>query len=804
MFVIKRDGREENVHFDKITSRISKLCFGLAAVVEPVIVAQKVIQGIYSGVTTSQLDTLAAEECAALSTTHPDYAVLAGRIIMSDLHKSTRKSFSETATALFTYISPETEEPAPLLDKETYEFIQANAAQLDGAAIYSRDYIFEYQAVKIFIQSYLLKLDGKVVERPQHLWLRVASFLHRGDIAATIATYELLSQGDYIHGSPTLFKAGLPTPQLSSCFLLGIPDDSIVGIWDAQKQCAIISQNAGGIGLDAYKVRATGSYIRGAGGKSDGLIPFLRCFNALARAVNQGGKRKAAISIYMVPFHADIMEFLQLRKNSGAEELRARDLFLALWIHDLFMKRVEEDGDWALFCPNTVPDLFDCWGETFEALYAKYEQNPKLVRKSMKARVIWQAILDSQTETGLPYMMYADSCNRKSNQQAEGNIRLSNLCCEIVEFSSPEQIAVCNLASIAVARMIKDGKFDFVKFMQVAKAVTYNLNIVIDKTCYPLPQARYSNLRHRPIGIGIQGFHDLLIMLRLPYESKEAAELNVDIFEAMYYASCEASCELAERDGAYESFAASPMAQGKFQFDLWKVTPSGKFGDWNTLRSRVMGAGMRNSLLIAPMPTASTSSLLQLTESFEPFTSCLYTRRTLAGDFVVANKYLVKDLIERGLWTPEIRNKVVAYDGSIQKIDEIPNDLKELYKNAFEIKLKTVMEMCAARGPFICQSQSMNYHLPKVTSNILQSAHFFAWKAGLKTGMYYLRSQSAANAIKVTVDQDMLRKTTRAKDVDDSEPSTKRLKSNVVAVTVPEEPQGETCSMKDGCVSCGA
>ncbi len=813
MFVIKRNGRKEDIHFDKITSRISKLCFGLASAVQPVLIAQKVIQGIYSGVTTSELDELAAEECAAMASTHPDFGILAGRIKMSDLHKSTFKSFSETATLLYTYHCPQTGQPAPLLEKPTHDFIQAHAERLNGAIIYSRDFAYEYFAVKTLCRSYLLKLDEKVLERPQHMWMRVACFLHCGDIDSALETYELLSQGYYIHASPTLFKAGMPNPQLSSCFLLGVPQDSIEGIWDAQKQCAIISKNAGGIGCEVYRIRAKGSYIRGSAGKSDGLIPFLRGFHTTARAVNQGSKRKGAISVTNVPFHADIMDFLQLRKNNGHEEARTHDLFIALWIHDLFMRRVEEDGEWALFCPNTVPDLFDCWGEKFEALYVKYEADPKLVRKRMKARVVWQAILDSQMETGLPYMMYADSCNRKSNQQAEGNIRTSNLCCEIIQFSSPEQIAVCNLASIALPRYIVNNVFDFAMLMKCAKTVVYNLNLVIDKTCYPLLEARFSNLRHRPMGIGVQGLHDAFVILRLPYESAGAKQLNIDIFEALYFACCEASCELAERDGKYESFDDSPMAKGKFQFDLWNVTPSGKFGDWNALRMRVMAKGMRNSLLLAPMPTASTSGLLGNTESFEPITSMLYNRRTLAGDFSIVNKHLVKDLIERGLWSTELRNQLVAYEGSVQKIQEIPEDLKELYKTAFEIKMKNVMQMCADRGPFICQSQSMNYHLPVVTSSILTSAHFHAWRLGLKTGMYYLRTLGVDGTIKVTVDQEMLKRTEtkqekRARDDDDDKTpiATKRIRASLPnkEKQETEELEGEACTMKDGCVSCGA
>ena len=754
MYVVKRDGRRETILFDKITSRIEKLCYGLNRdYVQPVEVAKKVIVGMYDGIATTRLDELAAETAASLTAMHPDYALLAARIAISNLHKETLKSFSETMKALYHYIDPATGQKAPLLADEVMQVVNQNAEQLDSAIIYSRDYDYDYFGFKTLERSYLLKMNGKVAERPQHLLMRVAVGIHQSDIAAAIKTYELMSEKWYTHATPTLFNAGTPKPQLSSCFLLSLKEDSIDGIYDTLKQTAKISQSAGGIGLSIHNVRATGSYIRGTNGTSNGVVPMLRVFNDTARYVDQGGgKRKGSFAIYLEPWHADIFDFLDLKKNHGKEELRARDLFFALWIPDLFMKRVEENGKWSLFCPNEAPGLHDCWGDEFEALYRRYEQEDR-ARKTVDAQELWFAILESQIETGTPYMLYKDAANRKSNQQNLGTIRSSNLCTEIIEYTSADEVAVCNLASVALPRFVTSNlQFDHQKLYEITYTVTRNLNKVIDVNYYPVEEARRSNMRHRPIGIGVQGLADVFILMRHPFESPEARKLNREIFETLYFASMSASCDMAREEGAYESYAGSPLSRGMFQFDLWGVTPSKRW-DWDELRARVAQYGARNSLLLAPMPTASTSQILGNNECFEPYTSNIYSRRVLSGEFVVVNKHLLHDLVNEGLWNLALKDKIVAANGSVQNIKEIPEHLRELYRTAWEIKQKTIIDMAADRGAFICQSQSMNVFMTDVNFAKLTSMHFYAWKAGLKTGMYYLRTKAAAQAVKFTVQQ---------------------------------------------------
>ncbi|MDV3903022.1 ribonucleoside-diphosphate reductase subunit alpha [Elizabethkingia anophelis] len=752
MYVIKRNGKQEAVHFDKITARVHKLVYGLSVTEKDVIeIAKKVIQGIYDNVTTTELDNLAAETAAAYTTVHPDFAVLAARIAVSNLHKNTLKSFSKTVKLLYEYKDPITDSHAPLLSKEVYDIIRKNADEIDSSIIYDRDYNFDYFGFKTLERSYLIRTNGKVTERPQHLFMRVAIGIHKEDIKAAIETYNLMSEKWFIHATPTLFNAGTPKPQMSSCFLLSMTEDSIAGIFDTLKRCALISQSAGGIGLSIHNVRATGSYIKGTGGISNGIIPMLRVFNDTARYVDQGGgKRKGAIAVYLEPWHVDIFDFLDLRKNHGKEEMRARDLFPALWIPDLFMKRVEANADWSLFDPNETPGLYDVYGNAFEELYEHYEAEGKY-RKQVKARELWNAILEAQIETGTPYMCYKDAVNEKSNQKNIGVIRSSNLCTEIMEYTNADEVAVCNLASLALSRYVSENGFDFQKLYEVTKIVTRNLNKVIDGNYYPVPETENSNFKHRPIGLGVQGLADVFILLRLPFESEEAKQLNIDIFETIYFAAMEASMELAKEQGAYESFKGSPLSEGKFQFDLWNVTASERW-DWNRLRREVMEFGVRNSLLLAPMPTASTSQILGNNECFEPYTSNVYNRRVLSGEFVVVNKHLLNDLTGLGLWSPAMKNKLIAENGSVQNIAEIPDDLKELYKTVWEIKQKTIVDMAADRGAFICQSQSLNLFMAEPNMAKLTSMHFHAWKSGLKTGMYYLRTKAAADAIKFTVE----------------------------------------------------
>lgn len=754
MIVIKRDGRRESVKFDKITARLDKLSYGLdTRFVQPVDVAKKVVSGIYDGVTTEELDRLAAETAASMTTKHPDYALLAARVAISNLHKTTSKSFYNTMKRLYTYLDPKTGENASLISKEAFEVIRKNAELLDSSIIYDRDFGYDYFGFKTLEKSYLLKLDGKVVERPQHMLMRVAVGIHMSDVDSIIETYNLLSERWFTHATPTLFNAATPKPQMSSCFLLTMKDDSIEGIYDTLRQTAKISQSAGGIGLAIHNIRATGSYIKGTNGTSNGIIPMLRVFNDTARYVDQGGgKRKGAFAIYLEPWHADVFEFLQLKKNHGKEEMRARDLFLALWIPDLFMKRVEANEEWSLFCPHEAPGLADCHGDEFEKLFEKYEREGR-ARKVVKAQDLWYEILEAQIETGVPYMLFKDHANRKSNQKNLGTIKSSNLCTEIIEYTAPDEVAVCNLASLALPKFITDGKFDHQKLYEVTKVVTKNLNKVIDVNYYPVPEAENSNKRHRPIGLGIQGLADVFIMLRMPFDSEEARFLNEDIFETIYFAAMESSMELAMKEGPYPTIKGSPVSKGIFQFDMWNKTPRSKRWDWTTLKQEVKKHGVRNSLLVAPMPTASTSQILGNNECFEPYTSNIYSRRVLSGEFVVVNKHLLKDLIELNLWNDKMKNKLIENNGSVQNIAEIPQNLKDLYKTVWEIKQKNILEMAADRGAYICQSQSLNVHMQDANFGKLTSMHFYAWKLGLKTGMYYLRTKAAADAIKFTVEK---------------------------------------------------
>lgn len=797
MFVLKRDGRKEPVKFDKVTARVQKLAYGLSEHVDTFSVAQKVIEGIFDGVTTSQLDNLAAEIAASMTTRHPDFALLAARIAVSNLHKNTKKSFSETIKDLYEYVDPHTGKKAPLIAEDVFNIIWKNRDLLDSTIIYDRDFGYDYFGFKTLEKSYLLKINGNVAERPQQMLMRVAVGIHKENIDAAIETYNLMSERWFTHATPTLFNAGTPKPQLSSCFLLQMQDDSIDGIYNTLKNCAKISQSAGGIGLSMHNIRATGSYIRGTNGTSNGIVPMLRVFNDTARYVDQGGgKRKGSFAIYLEPWHADIFDFLELKKNHGKEELRARDLFYALWIPDLFMERVEADGEWSLFCPNEAPGLSDCYGEKFRELYLKYESENRQ-RRTVKAQELWFAIMESQIETGTPYMLYKDACNEKSNQKNLGTIKSSNLCTEIVEYTAADEIAVCNLASIALPRFVIKGKFDHQRLFEITYVVTKNLNKVIDINYYPVEEARNSNMRHRPIGIGVQGLADAFILMRMPFDSDEARELNREIHETIYYAAMTASKDLSKIDGPYETYKGSPVSQGIFQFDLWNVKPGSRW-EWDILKEEVLKYGVRNSLLIAPMPTASTSQILGNNECFEPYTSNIYTRRVLSGEFPIVNKHLLKDLVKLGLWNESMKNQIIAANGSVQNIEEIPKELKEIYKTVWEIKQRAVIDMAADRGAYICQSQSLNLFIQDANFAKLTSMHFYAWKKGLKTGMYYLRTKSAADAIKFTVDQSYL------KQAQDN--VTMATNSTLIAVTKEEAFAQMACSLDDpeSCEACGS
>ncbi|MEY4215622.1 MAG: hypothetical protein RLZZ68_78 [Bacteroidota bacterium] len=764
MYVLKRDGRKEAVKFDKITARVVKMCYGLDPIVSPESVAIKVIEGLYDGVLTTDLDNLAAEVAAAKTTEHPDYALLASRIAVSNLHRETKKSFSEVMSDLFHYTDPKTGQNASLLAEDVYSIIQENKEVLDSSIIYDRDFRYDYFGFKTLTRSYLLKIDGKIAERPQHMLMRVSIGIHKNDIPSAIKTYNLMSEGWFTHATPTLFNAGTPKPQMSSCFLLTMKQDSIVGIYDTLTSCAQISQAAGGIGLSIHDIRATGSYIKGTNGTSNGIVPMLRVYNDTARYVDQGGgKRKGSFAIYLEPWHADVFDFLDLKKNHGKEEQRARDLFYALWIPDLFMKRVKENGTWTLMCPKECPGLSDTHSEAFEALYTQYEQEGR-GRKTINAQDLWFKILESQIETGTPYMLYKDAANAKSNQQNLGTIKSSNLCTEIIEYTAPDEIAVCNLASLALPKFINEnGEFDHDKLFEVTYQVTINLNKVIDENYYPVDAAKNSNLRHRPIGLGVQGLADAYILMGYPFESDEARKLNRELFETIYYAAMTASKDLAIQDGPYTTFKGSPVSKGVFQFDHWGVTPSGRW-EWEALKTEVKKHGVRNSLLLAPMPTASTAQILGNNECFEPYTSNIYTRRVLSGEFIIVNKHLLKDLVREGLWNPEMRQKIMAANGSVQNIPEIPERIKNLYKTAWEISQKAIIDQAADRGAYICQSQSLNIFMENANFGKLTSMHFYGWEKGLKTGMYYLRTKAATDAIKFTIDKRVVEEPTQTEE----------------------------------------
>ena len=753
MYVVKRDAKKETVKFDKITARIVKMCYGLDSLVSPEAVAMKVIEGIYDGVTTIDLDNLAAEVAAAKTIDHPDYALLASRIAVSNLHKETKKTFSDVMHDLYTYIDPKTNQPASLLADDVYQIVMDNKELLDSSIIYDRDFRYEYFGFKTLTRSYLMKLNGKIAERPQQMLMRVAIGIHKRDVKAAITTYHLMSEGWFTHATPTLFNAGTPKPQMSSCFLLTMKEDSIGGIYDTLKSCAQISQSAGGIGLAIHDIRATGSYIKGTNGTSNGIVPMLRVFNDTARYVDQGGgKRKGSFAIYIEPWHADVFDFLDLKKNHGKEENRTRDLFLALWIPDLFMKRVKDNGEWTLMCPHECPGLSDVHSEAFEKLYLQYEKDGK-GRKTIKAQDLWFKILESQVETGTPYMLYKDAANSKSNQQNLGTIKSSNLCTEIIEYTAPDEIAVCNLASLALPKYVKEDKsFDHDKLFEVTYQATVNLNRIIDENFYPVEDAKKSNLRHRPIGLGVQGLADTFILMGLPFESPGAKALNKEIFETLYFAAMTASKDQAIEFGTYETYAGSPVSNSIFQYDMWGVVPSNRW-DWSQLKAEVKKHGVRNSLLLAPMPTASTAQILGNNECFEPYTSNLYTRRVLSGEFIIVNRHLLKDLVKAGLWNRDMRLKIMSANGSIQNINEIPQEIKDLYKTAWEISQKTILELAADRGAYICQSQSLNIFMENANFAKLTSMHFYGWEKGLKTGMYYLRTKAATDAIKFTVDQ---------------------------------------------------
>lgn len=795
MYVLKRDGKKEPVMFDKITARVKKMCYSLNKIVDPVKVAMRVIEGLYDGVTTSELDNLAAETAATMTTAHPDYAKLAARIAVSNLHKNTKKSFSETMDDLYYYVNPRTEKKAPLLADDVYNIIKENAEKLDSTIIYNRDFNYDYFGFKTLERSYLLKLNGQIVERPQHMLMRVSIGIHKNDIDEAIATYELMSKKYFTHATPTLFNAGTPKPQMSSCFLLQMQDDSIEGIYDTLKQTAQISQSAGGIGLSLHNVRATGSYIRGTNGTSNGIVPMLKVFNDTARYVDQGGgKRKGSFAMYLEPWHADIFDFLDLKKNHGKEEMRARDLFYAMWIPDLFMKRVQEDGTWTLMCPNECPHLYDTYGDEFEKLYESYETVGK-GRKTIKARELWEKILESQIETGTPYMLYKDAVNRKTNHKNLGTIRSSNLCTEIMEYTAKDEVAVCNLASIALPMFVSEKEngekfFNHKKLFDVTKKVTRNLDTVIDMNFYPVIEGQNSNFRHRPIGLGIQGLADTFINLRLPFTSEKAKKLNQEIFETMYFAAVTSSMEIAKAKGAYSTFKGSPMSEGEFQYNMWGIKDEELSGNWNwtKLRKDVMKHGVRNSLLVAPMPTASTSQILGNNEAFEPYTSNIYTRRVLSGEFIVVNKHLLEDLVELDLWDNDMKEDIMRANGSIQHIEKIPAELRELYKTVWEMSMKDIIDMARHRGYFIDQSQSLNLFMKDPDFGKLTSMHFYGWKSGLKTGMYYLRTKSAVNAIQFTLSKEV-------KEEEDKPMTPEEYKAMVEAAKGAEP---------DDCLMCGS
>ena len=807
MRIIKRDGTEQPVSFDKVLKRIQKAAKGLTVQVDTL--AQNIISQICDGISSSKLDELAAQLAASLSTLHPDYATLASRLTISNHHKNTEMTFAQVAEALRNQVSAHTGKAVNYISEELYQVTLNHGALIESRIQYDRDYEFDYFGFKTLEKSYLLKdTKGRILERPQHMWMRVALGIWTNgltttqtDLVQAFETYDLMSQKVYTHATPTLFNAGTPRPQLSSCFLLAMKDDSINGIYETLKDCANISKFAGGIGLHIHNIRAAGSLIGGTNGTSNGIVPMLRNFNATARYVDQGGgKRNGSFAIYLEPWHADIEDFLKLKLNTGETEERARDLFYALWISDLFMQRVEDDAQWSLFCPHEAPGLADVYGDEFDALYTTYEKEGR-ARKTVSAQKLWFKILDSQMETGTPYLLYKDPANKKSNQKNLGTIKSSNLCTEIIEFSSPEETAVCNLASLALPAFVsEDNKsFDFTRLRKVTASVVKALNKVIDINFYPIPEARRSNMRHRPIGLGVQGLADVFARLRVPWESPEATRLNQLIFEHIYYAAVEASSTLAAVDGSYETFVGSPASNGILQPDMWHVTPiteSEKTLDWPALR-RSACQGLRNSLLVAPMPTASTSQILGYTECFEPMTSNIYARRVLAGEFVVVNKYLIDDLMKKGIWSEAVKQQIIARNGSVQGIKEIPEDLQALYKTSWEIKQRVLIDMAAARGAFICQSQSLNLSIENPTYAKLTSMHFHAWKLGLKTGCYYLRTKAPVMAQKFTVDPRLLQGSVVETQVEDSDSGSDGEADVDIPLTAEEKKKRDRAALKE-------
>lgn len=746
MYVVKRNGLREPVQFDKITQRLSILCDGLTSVINPTKVAQQVCAGLYNGVTTQELDELAAETAAQMTIDHPDYNVLAGRIAISNLHRSTENSFSEVTRRLYEF---------GIIRQDYHDFIQQHKVLIDGSIKYDRDMMFDYFGFKTLEKSYLLRINKVIVERPQHLYMRVACEIHRENVPKVLETYDLLSQGYYIHATPTLFNCGLIRPQMASCFLMTAKDDSIDGIYSTLKNCALISKHAGGIGISISNIRSRNAFIKGTNGTSNGIIPMLRVFNATARYVDQGGgKRPGSFAIYLEPHHPDIMDFLNLRKNNGAEELRCRDLFLGLWISDLFMERVRSNQMWSLFSPNDCPDLQDAYGSEYVTKYTNYEADTTVPRQTIRARTIWTALLVSQQETGTPYMLYKHACNAKSNQRNIGTIRSSNLCTEIIQYSDANEIAVCNLASIALPKCVVDGKFDYQRLATITRTVVSNLNQVIDRTYYPLPETKRSNMRHRPMGIGVQGLAVVFMKLHLPYESPDAQVINARIFETIYFAALQQSMELAKTDGPYATFPGSPASKGLLQYDLWGTTntiETQRHHDWSRLKRDIKQFGLRNSLLVAQMPTASTSQILGNTESTEPISSNVYVRRTSSGEFQIVNKYLIQDLVDLKLWDQNMKHMIMRAHGSIQSIECIPDHIKHIHKTVYEMKTKTLIDMSASRGQFIDQSESFNCFIDDPSMKRLTSIHFYTWKKGMKTGCYYLRTLPASNPQQITI-----------------------------------------------------
>ena len=790
MKVVKRNGSFEPISFDKVLGRIRKASKNL--MVNPDSLAQQVLARIYDGVKTSEIDELTSQLAVSLSTNHPDYGILASRVAISNHQRNTDSSFSNVMNSLANQINPKTGEHISHINDIIVSIVKEFEKEIDAKIDYDRDYLFDYFGFKTLEKSYLLRdSNRKVLERPQHLWMRVSLAIWPHDLKKAFETYDYMSQKYFTHATPTLFNAGSPRQQLSSCFLLSMCDDSIAGIYKTLSDCAMISKYAGGIGLHISNIRARGSMIKGTNGQSNGIVPMLRVFNNTARYVDQGGgKRNGSFAMYLEPWHADVEDFLRMKQNTGAEEERARDLFYALWVPDLFMRRVESNGTWSLFCPNEAPGLSDVVGEEFEALYMKYE-NEKRYRKQVSAQKLWFQILDSQIETGTPYLLYKDAANKKSNQQNLGVIKSSNLCSEIIEYSDKDETAVCNLASIGLPSFVKKEKFDFNLLRKIVGIMTTNLNRVIDINFYPTIETKRSNMRHRPIGLGVQGLADVFAMLKLSWDSKEAFELNKKIFEHIYYAALEASVELAKKEGAYETFQGSPASKGVLQFDMWHINPSTDL-EWDKLKKTIMKYGLRNSLLVAPMPTASTSQILGFNECFEPFTTNIYSRRTLAGEYIVVNKYLVKELLDMGIWNEEMKQMIIVNNGSVQMIDTIPNEMKNRYKTGWELSQKVIIDMAADRGAYICQSQSLNLFVADPNYAKLTSMHFHAWKRGLKTGCYYLRTKAPVAAQKFTVEPVTLL-TTKTETPDEKKKRERKELLDKLA-TEYEEEESKNCS----------